>query len=787
MISFAEKQIIIDGQPIFLLSGELHYFRQPKDNWQHLIEEAKQLGLNCIASYIPWILHEEEEGEYDFSDHLDLSAFLQMVKEAGLYFFLRPGPFIMAEMKNEGLPYWIAKKHPEAVPVGFDGERKPSTTLDYLHEGYLSECKKWYQKIFSIIKPYLHTNGGPIIGVQLDNEVGMLNWVTNTPVLNDNVLNRFVGWLKENYNEDEISIRYGFELNNNNYAQFRSPKENYSVAFHFDFGKFLRKYYKEYILTLREYALECGITDIPFFINIHGTGERRIFDFPLGISQLSESYNAYDDMISGTDVYLGEPVDGTYQDMYVINALTDSMNKRGNPLTSIEFECSDGPYCSLNGMRYHPSATSHKMLLCLSQNARMLNFYVFSGGENYLLRHQEMDGNGRMAFTGQLHGMNAPVQPDGTRNFSFEHIAKTAKTIHALNHIIGSSYQVTDDVVLGFIPDYFLTELSYGPSKSIEIIHQNLKKFRCATQIDYITRALLGSHIHFTGRDLSEDEIDKEKVLVVLSARYMAKEIQEKLVDYVEHGGRLLLFGEVPEYDMEGKKCKVLLQALNLSVPKYKESVHPVQYLTAENIYGTPGQRVTMAQCFEKDSSSIVTLYQRGEMCGFIKEIGQGKICGITCDYPADMDFFGHILRELSIHPAIEAEYYIQGIYLSCSRDKEGQELLYVINLDAVEKTIDIVIDGEMVFPQFVLKEKASHILPLRLKYKGTEILNCTGEVIQMDEKGITFKPVGAVMTMNFSGEGKPASDKNFKWIKGDKSTLIFNSKQEQIQVTFTF
>ena len=56
MVTFKEKQILIDGKPIFLLSGEMHYFRQPRENWQNLLDEAKKMGLNCISSYVPWIL-----------------------------------------------------------------------------------------------------------------------------------------------------------------------------------------------------------------------------------------------------------------------------------------------------------------------------------------------------------------------------------------------------------------------------------------------------------------------------------------------------------------------------------------------------------------------------------------------------------------------------------------------------------------------------------------------------------------------------------------------------------
>lgn len=432
MISIKNKQILIDDKPIFILSGELHYYRQPKQNWQHLIDEAKNMGLNCISSYVPWILHEEFENEYNFEDNLDLGDFIDLCKDNGLYFFVRPGPYIMAEMKKEGVPYWVFEKNKSALPITFDGEECIGNTIDYLDENYLKDCKKWYSNVMKIIVPKLHCNGGNIIGVQLDNEVGMLNWVTNKPVLNDNVLIMFIDFLKQKYDEDELVKRYDFlnEEVNVIINNFRSPKEEYSVQYHFDFSLFLRDYYAKYIMTLKEYAEECGVKGTPFFVNIHGTGEGRIFDFPLGISQLYKSYNQEKNIVSGTDVYLGEPTEGKYQDLYTINAITDCMNKQENPLTSIEFECSDAPYCSLSGLRYHPSATSHKMLMTVSQNARMLSFYVFSGGENYILKNSKPDGNRRMAFTGELHGLNAPIQPDGSHNFSFENISDTAKSIH---------------------------------------------------------------------------------------------------------------------------------------------------------------------------------------------------------------------------------------------------------------------------------------------------------------------------------------------------------------------
>ena len=61
MVYFQEKKIYIDGKTVFLLSGEVHYFRLARENWQSILDEAKEEGLNCISSYVPWILHEEKE------------------------------------------------------------------------------------------------------------------------------------------------------------------------------------------------------------------------------------------------------------------------------------------------------------------------------------------------------------------------------------------------------------------------------------------------------------------------------------------------------------------------------------------------------------------------------------------------------------------------------------------------------------------------------------------------------------------------------------------------------
>lgn len=780
MINFKEKQIFIDGKETFLLSGELHYYRQPQENWQPLIDEAKALGLNCIASYVPWILHEEVEGEYNFSGNLDLGAFIDLCKQNGLHFIVRPGPFIMAEMKKEGIPYWVAKKHKSAIPVGFDGEAVIGNTLDYLDEGYLGECKKWYKKIMAVVEPRLNKNGGNIIGVQLDNEIGMLNWVTNKPVLNDNVLSRFISYLSANLSVEQLSVRYPFSLTKtpDTYEKLRSPSEDFSVAFHLDLGRFLRTYYADYVEILREYALDCGITQTPFLINIHGTGDSRIFDYPLGVSQLSEAYNRFDDIISGTDVYLGEPTEGTYQDMYISNVITDCMNKKQSPLTSIEFGCSDGGYMGFTGMRINPTAPAHQMMICASQNMRMINFYVFNGGENYMLSHPEHDGCGRMAFTGEKHCWNAPVRPDMTHNYSFDHIATTAKAIHAVNNLVGKSRQVIDGVTLGFIPDYFLTETAYPKSEKIKTLYQNLKDWRCAGRIDSVARAFLANHINFDAVDIQDEPIKTANLLFVLSARYMDCKVQEKLVAFVKQGGRVLIYGELPEYDMEGNSCTLLLHAMGLTNPRYMKSVtdYYLSYDCSGSFKGVAEScRGAMAQVFDTDNDSVLSIGQNGGSCGFKKPIGDGLVYAITCDYPAQLDFYGKLLADMGIKPSAYAKYYRRGIYLSRTKSNE-QQLLYIVNLDAANKVVDIVLEDNVLFKDFTLSQKASYILPINVVTSLATIVKSTAELCGTTDSTLTFRLSQPSDEITLKTDKNIAPDESYT-VTGEGNIMTVTSK----------
>ena len=108
-VRFDSQSLIIDGKPIFIFSGELHYFRCPRELWRDQLQKMKDAGLNCVDTYLAWNLHEPEEPATpdDFSklrDMEQISDFIQTARDVGLYVMIRPGPYICAEVDGEACP-----------------------------------------------------------------------------------------------------------------------------------------------------------------------------------------------------------------------------------------------------------------------------------------------------------------------------------------------------------------------------------------------------------------------------------------------------------------------------------------------------------------------------------------------------------------------------------------------------------------------------------------------------------------------------------------------------------
>ena len=156
--AIGDKTFLLNGKPFVVKAAEVHYPRIPQAYWEHRIKMCKALGMNAVCIYIFWNIHEQREGQFDFTGNNDVAAFCRLAQKNGMYVIVRPGPYVCAEWEMGGLPWWLLKKKDIKLR-----ERDPY---------FMERVKIFEQKVGEQLAPLTIQNGGPIIMVQVENEYG---------------------------------------------------------------------------------------------------------------------------------------------------------------------------------------------------------------------------------------------------------------------------------------------------------------------------------------------------------------------------------------------------------------------------------------------------------------------------------------------------------------------------------------------------------------------------------------------------------------------------------------
>lgn len=151
-------QFCKDGEPIKLISGAVHYFRNLPETWPDIFEKLRAMGCNCVETYCAWNMHEPKPGTFDFTGRLDIVRFIKEAEKAGLMVIVRPGPYICAEWEFGGLPWWI--------------QREEGLEIRCRNEVYIRYFDRYLDELLGRVRPLLCTNGGPVILLQCENEYG---------------------------------------------------------------------------------------------------------------------------------------------------------------------------------------------------------------------------------------------------------------------------------------------------------------------------------------------------------------------------------------------------------------------------------------------------------------------------------------------------------------------------------------------------------------------------------------------------------------------------------------
>lgn len=148
----------LDGKPLAIRCGELHFMRIPREYWRDRLRKARAMGLNAVCAYLFWNAHEPQPGEFVFEGQADAAEFVRMAQAEGLWVLLRPGPYVCAEWDMGGLPAWLLAD--------------PDIRLRCMDERYTAAAHRYLLRVGQELAPLTINRGGPILMVQVENEYG---------------------------------------------------------------------------------------------------------------------------------------------------------------------------------------------------------------------------------------------------------------------------------------------------------------------------------------------------------------------------------------------------------------------------------------------------------------------------------------------------------------------------------------------------------------------------------------------------------------------------------------
>jgi beta-galactosidase len=576
-ITFNSVSYQVGGRAFFLYSGEIHYFRVPKKDWKQRMELLKAAGGNCLATYIPWLIHEPEEGCFRFQSEdgrLDLEDFFRLANELGLYVVARPGPYQYSELVNAGLPAWLIKKYPEMLAQNIDGEVFNHSSVSYIHPVFLAKVKEWFNQVCPIIARYTLSRGGPVAFTQIDNEmVGIHEW-SGSLDYNPTSMGfgcregRYPKFLEHKYRAiRELNAHY--ETTYETFAEVRPVKPDSlstppGIRRAKDYFDFYLSTIAEYAVILRDMMVEQGI-DTPIIHNAANPNMNCYFKET--IESLGKNF------LLGSDHYYNLSQDWPQNNptpQYAVRTFysLETLRLMGFPPTVMEM-----PSGSLSDW---PPFTPQDANACywtnLALGTKGINYYIFTGGPN-------PPGAGT---TSDVYDFSAPVGPFGEVRPVYQ-VQKELGTFLSERPWF-SALQRAVDVRCLLNMEYPRSWNFWRAKGEFPITNSEAQEFLLKGILS--TAFCAGLSPALCNADSDDWVNDTNTPLIIVSSVAMAAKIQKRIIQFLENGGKALLAPIVPTLDENLLPCTLLFDYLGQpSILKKKNEQIRVDVAGVLNVY----------------------------------------------------------------------------------------------------------------------------------------------------------------------------------------------------------
>ncbi len=544
-VALRGRQILIDGTPCFLRSGEMHYFRMARADWAARIAAARDGGLNCLASYIPWQWHEPEEGAFDFTGdrvaERNLGAFLDLVKKQGLWFFARIGPYVNAELARGGHPLWLYERHPEVKSKEASGgfarcDIEGGFVPSQLDPRYLELVFRWYERVIEVLAPYSIDNGGSIILMQVDNEPNLtFSFGVPGSLYDPHVIGGGGLW------ERWLAGARGGQAADPPRTGKAASVEEYRLAL--DWLRFKKWHVFEYIRRLADRVRALGL-DLPFTMN--------------------EPINRYWGWNSGDHAsfvaFMKEAGTPTFTNGHCYLHYGGEQNVNGAPVTlarieSVKMSGAEGPP-SIYELGSWYTVPSGAVGSC---NWDIMTKLLIGSGMNGYSVYVYNDGRVAPGFgkIGGSYDWNTALGHEGRRNRPFEVLRGINAFVDCWQaEILGSAKLF--DVTIGLCDDLPLIARNIEPPPSLPGLSLPFAEATAAVNASVIDLCRVLTHLSVNFELASLDHPNRQpgaetRLLIVPNNGTLSAKGVSFVESHLAAGGDVLFYPLVPTMDFDGK------------------------------------------------------------------------------------------------------------------------------------------------------------------------------------------------------------------------------------------
>ena len=663
----------LNGEEQFLVSGEFQYFRVPMEDWRRRMLLLKEAGGNCLATYVPWLIHEPVEGTILFDDvsYRSLTSFLELAREMGLAVILRPGPYVCSELICGGYPLWLIENYPEVMAQDIQGNlQKGWYPLSYLHPVLLEKARVYYRAFAEVVRPFLND---PVVMFQLDNELkDTLDYHPVTMGIGTDQ-GRYPSFLKKKY-ETIGAVNAAYSLHVSDWSEIR-PQLLYGQAspaarkMKADYCEFYREVQAEYFSVLTEWLYEDGLK-LPVCHNSKNPQHNGIFTKAIKAVKAVPA-----PFLLGSDHYYmltQKWAQNNPTPQYAVNMFCSMELLRNLGMPPTVFELPGGGFLDM------PPILPEDLLACHMTNLAMgmkgMNFYIFTGGPN-------VPGTGG---AGDAYDFHAFIRADGSINSTYENLKSFGKLLKDNAWIQHGRRR--GSAVIGY--EWALTEPEDLDGTAVVFSRKDCREFfwRGVVYIMMCSK--------FAPELVSLDhELDLFRPLIVPSPSVMSEKAQKKLIEYVERGGKLLLMGDLPETDEDFAPCTLLRDYLGVEKfgTPYKHN-KVIRYEPVGNMHSW--ESIHVMDSVPEGAVVLCKEAATGKTVGFSKNYGSGQV--IYLSFRGEMGkydqavFLEKILESLGAVPCVESSN--RNIFTSLIEDKEGHQLLMAMNLYSSPQSTELTV-----------------------------------------------------------------------------------------------